>query len=190
MIRKLTEKKKDNSKRNQLFLALFLIGIMIFGTVGYSFMSGGENGEEEIETKVYSGMKFTKYNNYWNLEKDGLSLAFSVFPSSNQTINSQVKNYLVYDSEPLYIYSEDYSSTSEIYNNFNQIAQRIQLACYEKDCGENLPIKDCLSNFIIIKESNITNISQQENCVFIEGKSEELLNLTDEFLFKTFKIKE
>jgi hypothetical protein len=51
------------------------------------------------------------------------------------------------------------------------------------DCEETLPIKTCEDNFIIIKENNFTNIIQEDNCVFIQGPSENLTMVSDEFLF-------
>ena len=68
----------------------------------------------------------------------------------------------------------------------------MQRACPEDvicESGEDLPVKTCSDNFIIIKESNTSSIRQENNCVFIEGQKEELTALADQFLFKTFGIR-
>jgi hypothetical protein len=94
-----------------------------------------------------------------------------------------------YKGKPLYFSSKNSAAYLELYRNLGQIAERFQGACLnETGCEENLPIKDCSNNFIIIRESNISNIFQDENCVFIEGNYENLTSLTDEFLFKAFNI--
>jgi hypothetical protein len=65
------------------------------------------------------------------------------------------------------------------------VIQRFQDACPEKtNCTEDWPTKDCSNNFIIIKKANESKIYQNESCVFIEGREENLTQITDEFLFK------
>jgi len=75
----------------------------------------------------------------------------------------------------------------------------VQSACLDEEadifnltsaCETNSPIKNCADNFIIIRESNETKIMQNENCVFIQGKKENLIKITDEFLFNVFGIRE
>ena len=61
----------------------------------------------------------------------------------------------------------------------------MQGACPENvTCAEDIPTKTCEERFIIIQESNETNIIQNESCVFITGKKEDLVKITDEFLYK------
>ena len=66
-----------------------------------------------------------------------------------------------------------------------QVSLRIQPACLdESECEGGWPVKTCKDNFIIIRNSNYTNIIQEDNCVFINGPEENLTQITDEFLFK------
>ena len=62
----------------------------------------------------------------------------------------------------------------------------MQLACLEgEECAnDELPIKTCEDNFIIIRESDVTEVVQEDNCVFIRGEAEELAKITDAFLLK------
>ena len=97
-----------------------------------------------------------------------------------------------YYNKPLYISSENSEIANEIYKNlfyYNQIVQRIQNACLEGEgCEGNLPIKNCEDNIIIFKESENNEIIQEKNCVFIKGKKEDLVKLSDDFLFKIIGI--
>ena len=71
-----------------------------------------------------------------------------------------------------------------------QIVQRIQPACLDKECDEdeNLAVKNCTDNFIIIKKDDVSKIEQEDNCVFISAPQENLTRITDEFLFKILSI--
>ena len=93
--------------------------------------------------------------------------------------------------EPLYLFSANQEASAEIYNNLYQIVQRMQPACLnEEECDENLPIKTCEDNFIIIEESEEIEIKQENNCVFIRGPQDSLIKITDEFLFKVLGIRQ
>jgi hypothetical protein len=106
------------------------------------------------------------------------------------SVNNIEYNGFEFVGKPLYIDSESEEAELEILINLGNIALRTQKACIEKrGCEENRPTKTCTDNFIIIRESNISNILQQDNCVFIEGASEDLTQLTDQFLFKVLGIR-
>jgi hypothetical protein len=185
-MRKITSKKLEErrNRKIQLVVGGLLILIMILSTVGYSFNSQRDNSEKII----YNGKQFIKENNLWYTEIGNFK--FSFFYNPTEIANRElVLNYLNrYDNLPLYIYSENSDATMEIYRNLfysNRIVQRVQEACLKGEkCGGEIPIKDCTNNFIIIKKSDINEIRQEENCVFILGKDEELVKITDEFLFK------
>lgn len=95
-----------------------------------------------------------------------------------------------YQGRPLYIYSESEEAELEIFINLGNIVLRTQKACVEGvECPGDFPVKDCEDNFIIIVEKNISSIIQQDNCIFIEGKKEDLTGLVDQFLFKILGIR-
>lgn len=187
-MRKIISKESENSKRrrNQIAIGAILIFVMIFSVLGYSLSSDEKNSNTKI---IYNKIEFTKESNLWNAQIGSLQFSFKYNPNETGKINSDNINLLNnYKDKPLYIYSEDIDAESEIYRNLfyqNQIVQRMQDACPEGEkCENNFPVKNCDNNFIIIKESGSTDISQQENCVFISGKKEELAKLSDRFLFK------
>jgi hypothetical protein len=190
-IRKIISKTEEEKKRkiNQLLIGGVLILVMVFSVLGYSL---GRNDESKSEKISYNGFEFVKQNGFWTLNKDSLQFYFSYNPNEVEKINAILNPLSNYLGKPLYIHSESSVAGTEIYKNlfyYNQIAQRMQDACPPGEtCDGNLPVKTCSDNFIILKKSNITSIKQEDNCVFIDGKEEDLLKLVDSFLFKIIGI--
>ena len=191
-MRKIISKYKENKKkrRNGIIIGLVLVGVMLFSVLGYAFRGGGN---DDIKKLNYNGFEFVEQNGFWFTNIENFQFAFKYNPQQIEEIDSEVKYLDNYYNKPLYISSENNEAELEIYRNLfyqNQIVQRMQSACLdEKECDENLPVKTCEDNFIIIKENNISEIIQEENCVFIQGKEENLTKITDEFLFKILGIR-
>ncbi|MFA4952949.1 MAG: hypothetical protein WC584_01895 [Candidatus Pacearchaeota archaeon] len=182
------EEFQKKKKRNQLIVGLILIGVMIFGTLGYAF-EGRENEESKSNKINYNGFEFVNQNDYWTTKIGELEFIFKFNPEQVDKIEGNFNSLNKYSQKPMYIYSENEMASFEIVRNMGSDVQRIQKACFEeKDCGENLPLKTCKDNFIIIKESETKKVEQKENCVFIEGNKEDLIKLSDEFLFKILGI--
>ena len=189
-MRKILTKREQKSKErfNQIIVGLVLVFLLMFSIVGYSLI-GRDSSSQDEEKVIYNGLEFTKVNEFWVLEQEGAEFIFRYNPEEVERIDSQINYINSYLNQPLYIYSENLESTSEIYTNMNKLVQRMQNACLNKeDCEGDLPIKGCDSNFIIIRESDITGITQNQSCVFIEGPKENLVRITDEFLFKILGI--
>jgi hypothetical protein len=49
-------------------------------------------------------------------------------------------------------------------------------------------VKTCQDNFIIIRESNVSSISQDSGCAYISGPSENMTQLADGFLLKVIGV--
>jgi hypothetical protein len=181
------EEATKKQKRNNLILAGFLI-IIMFGSV-FGIIVGSLGNSTEIEKITYNGHEFINSNELWATTIGDYSFAFQYNPEQVEKIPSTVNYLNSYEGRTLYFSSENQNALGEIYKNLNQIVGRFQEACLnETNCNENLPIKNCSNNFIIIKESNLTSITQEENCVFIEGNYENLTAITDEFLFKVLGV--
>jgi len=180
--------KKKREQRNQLIIGGVLIVVMFSSVLGYAFLGRGNEDSNKI---IYNGFEFIGQNGYWTLNVGDFNFAFRNNPNQVEEIDVYVKDLNNYYEKPLYLSSENNEAVSEIYMNLNQIAQRIQSACLENETceDENLPIKNCESNFIIIKESNNSEIIQENNCVFIKGSAENLTQISDEFLFRIMKIR-
>jgi len=184
-MRKILSKKEleKNKKTKQYIVGGILIFIMLFSTIGYAFQG---SGEESSNSKLnYNGFEFINSNGYWELSIGTYNFLFRYNPNQVEKTDAELNYFNSYAGKPLYIYSENSDATYEIYSNLNQIVERMQSACPESEiCNKDIPTKNCENNFIIIRESETNKITQNENCVFIEGKSENLTQLTDEFLFK------
>lgn len=180
-------------KRNGFIVGGILIVIMFFSVLGYSF-SGSGGDVENSEKIIYNGFEFVNSNNFWFLGLGDFTFGFSYNPYEVEFIESSINPLNTYSSKPLYVYSEDSQAELEIYRNLdprvNSIVQRIQPACLNADnCEEDIPLKTCEDNFIVIKEGPIAEIKQEENCVFITGPIENLTQITDEFLFKVLGVR-
>jgi len=177
--------EEKRRKRNQIIVGVVLTVLMILGTVGFALQ--GNSGNEDQSKLTYNGFDFAYTNGLWVIG----NFAFKYNPRQVPDVGVDLKDATYYQGLPLYIYSENEDAEIEIYVNLRQIAERVQPACFEGlECSEDLPVKTCTDNFIIIKESNNSRISQEDNCVYIEGSGEETIKLADQFLFKILKIKE
>ena len=190
-MRKIISKKIEDKKnqKKQLLVGALLILIMALSTIGYSLKNGQKEDTKEL---MYNNIKFTQINNLWNAKIGNYQFYFSYNPTEVEEVNSTLNFLNNYNNAPLYIYSENSDVTMEIYRNlvyYNGIVERMQEACLEgESCAEGVPIKNCTNNFIIIKKSITKEIRQEENCVFISGNDEELVKMSDGFLFKIMGI--
>ena len=183
-MRKITSRRKQEKKqkRNQLIVGVAMILLLSLSIVGY-----GLGGKSIKQNKViYNGQEFVEESGYWFVEIGNLGFSFRYNPNEIEEIDSDLNLLNDYSGKPLYLSSEDIESSSEIYRNLvdqNLIVSRMQLACLEgKECDDELPVKTCEDNFIIIQVAETTNVIQEDNCVFIEGKLEDLAKITDGFL--------
>ena len=170
-------------------VGLVLIGVMIFGTLGYAFESNNNNTGTNTNKINYNGFEFVNQNNFWVTKIGESEFIFKYNPEQVNKTEGKFDTLDKYYQKPLYIYSENDEASLEIIRNINSVVQRIQKACFEeKDCNNILPLKTCEDNLIIIRLGTTSKIEQKNNCVFIEGSKEELTKLSDEFLFKILEI--
>ncbi len=190
-MRKIISKYKESKKkrRNGIIIGLILVGVMLFSILGYAFRGGGN---DDVNKLSYNGFEFVEQNGFWFTNIEDIQFAFKYNPQQVEEIDSELKYLDNYYNKPLYISSENSEAELEIYRNLfyqNKLVQRVQSACLDEGCGENLPVKTCENNFIIIKKNNNSGIIQEENCVFIQGQEENLTQIADEFLFKILGIR-
>jgi hypothetical protein len=190
-MRKIISKKEleKRKKRNSWIVGIVLVFLMILSTLGYAFT--GSESSENGERITYNGINFINQNNFWFAQIENLQFTFSYNPLQVEEQDVILNSLESYYNKPLYIVSEDSSASSEIYNNLNPFVLRMQNACLENEtCEEDFPIKNCEDNLIVIRETNFTKIVQKENCVFIEGPLDEIVETTDEFLFQLLNIRQ
>jgi len=184
MIRKLTSRQDEEKKarRNRIILSLFLVFIMFFSVIEYSFLSNSGNAEianNQTNSITYNGFKFTSQNGYWILNKDGTNFIFRYNPNQVSSLNSTLNKLAAYQGKPLYIKTQSLSSEAEIRTNLAPFVNGIIVTNNEK----------CADNTVIIENKNQSNIYQKENCVYVQGTESELVKLTDEFLFNILEIR-
>ncbi len=184
------EQKDKKKKRNQLIVGLILVVLMFVSVASYAFVGSDKENKQNPNKINYNGFDFYNQNDFWILDNKNLQLIFKYNPEQTKNISVNVNQLSTYYNKPLYLSSEDVEAELEIYRNLQGYSQRIQRACVEgKKCDDNIPIKTCEDNFIIIKKSEIVNILQDNSCVIIEGPAENLTMIADEFLFRLFEIK-
>lgn len=206
-MRRLTSKHQEGNrkKRNQIVVGLILIFVMFSSVLGFAFLNSSKSGAINTNTNDfsggssnvndnnfnsinYNGFEFIEQNGFWILNLNGVNFIFRHNPHQVPRIASEIKLLNNYQEKVLYLFSEDLLAESEIKNNLIAFTNGIENACLENEgCVKNSPIKTCEDNFIIIREGN-QSITQEDNCVFIEGEKEDLTKLVDEFLFKLMKI--
>ncbi len=183
------EEEAKRTRRNQFLVGGAMILIMLASLLGYAFGREQKSSSEKI---TYNGIEFIKESGLWKASIGNYEFSFTYNPKETAKVSSALNSLNSYSGKPLYIYSEDSQAAAEIYRNLfydTQIVERVQDACLSGEkCESNSPVKTCENNFIIIKESNNTEVKQSENCVFIQGNTGNLTKLSDGFLFKLFGI--
>lgn len=190
-MRKITSKyqERKKQKRNTLVVGIILIFVMFASVFGIVVNSFGKDKETDSIIE-YNGYEFLNENDLWYTSIGNFDFVFKYNPDQTKDIETELHYLNNYQNKPLYIYSEDYDSKIEIYRNLDQIVERMQPACFsDEKCEGDYPTKTCFDNFIIIEVGNESEIIQNESCVYIRGAEEELLGLTDEFLFNIIGIK-
>jgi hypothetical protein len=194
-MRRIVSKQKEKSKErfNQIIVGLVLIFLMVLSILGYSL--GNKEPPSQQEKVIYNGIEFVNVNGFWTVKEGNLEFIFQYNPNQVEKIDSSVNPIETYYDKPLYIASESDEALAEIYVNMNALVLRMQKACLNNsnisvECEEGLPIKTCSDNFIVIEESNITGITQENGCVFIKGNKDDLVSISDEFLFKVLGIEQ
>jgi len=154
-----TAKKK---KRNNMIIGLFMLAVLVLGTVGYGF-SGFSDSAQNTED--------SQENQEPNL-RNSLDSVKTIPVTLNKTLNDFI-------GKTLYIASENQEATNEIASTLGIYSQRIQLVCHGS-CEQDLPEKDCSEEIIVFKDSPENKVYQEENCIFIEGD----IKAVDAFLYK------
>ena len=184
-----SEDKKRRQKRNATIMGVLLAGVLFLSVLGYGFGSREDSGDEGVEKVEYKGIIFVNYGSgAWVSETDP-QIVLSNKPTEVPQNLFFINDISWYSGNPLYLSLGENVSSFFIYDNFNLVAQRIQLACFGENCGEDLPIKNCSNNLIII-EIGEEEVLQEEKCVFIRGSEEELSKVVDSFVLETFGIKQ
>lgn len=179
------EERERRERKNRTIIGIILVGIMILSTAGYAFYNIKGEVIEKIE---YKEIEFVlKEDGLWHFEISGQEFSTLNNPKQTEDVfisgNFNLQNYA---GKPLYFsYDSENNGINEIVRNIGRYTGRIQLACID-ECEEDLPMKNCTDNIIIVREENETLIKQEENCIYILGKQNDIIKASDAFVFRLF----
>lgn len=205
-MRKIVSKERESKRkrRNQWTVGIILILLMFFSTLGYAFQlltgqggrtGGGNNLDAPVQIVDYNGFNFESRVGFWTLNKDGANFIFRYNPNEVDKSFEEVNKLEAYSNKVLYINSNNNEAKSELRANLLKFVDGIEEACLvdSKDCNNEIKKINCSENFIKIREVQndaLEGIKQEGNCVFINAKEENIIKMTDEFLFKILGIED
>jgi len=179
--------------RNKRIIGVVLLLIMGFSVVGFAAVFTGNGGNNSGDKKNYNGIEFSQDEyGLWVFSVYGGEFKTQSYPTETEEINFEGElNINELSGRTLYFSSDNNLAISEVIYNIGRFASRYQEACITDDnCENDLPVKTCEDNFIIIKESNQTKAYKSKNCVFIEYKEGEEILASDKYIFKILGIQE
>jgi len=169
--------------KSKIFLSVFITFIMVSSILGY--MIG--NGDSSVK---YQGYKFTQIDNGWvaNINKEQIMISEN--PRNFEEIdmqdlefsylNSMGKIYLALNPED----NLDQGLQLFSLNILSKLKVPIVRACIDdsEECSE-LPLKSCAdansNTFVLIIKRGVKLSSYDNNCLTIQGNSEEVLKYLD-----------
>ena len=168
------------TRRNQIILGLLLVFIMFSSTIAYAFQTvlfSGNPQEEVTESVEYNGYNFNEQNGFWFLDSEKGNFVFRYNPHE-VPVYPLTKKLVDFEDENLVVSSSVTGAETELRINLAPFVEGI-LTSNEINCNQNT---------IVLLEKEQENIYEQENCIFIEGPTEQLIRLTDSFLFEILDI--
>lgn len=189
------EDKANKIKRNQLFMGIFLIVIMVFSSIGFAFVnnSNTQNQQTSIE---HAGIEYINNGDSWFFNHQGSDFITKYNPTELSDISfSNFNTIQNYKNKPLYFIGKSGEHFTELNRNLrDRFVLRIADACLEngdEECDENFPIKNCTDNLIVYKEAidEEEEIYQEDNCFFIISSFANQSRYADALLFDLLGIR-
>ena len=181
------EHKGKKEKRNRIIIGIILVGVMLLSTAGYAFFGGEKSNVEKLD---YKGIKFSLGDDgLWHFLIQEQEFATTNNPKETENISSNINLKINDYSQKVLYFSQDSDNQGlqEIARNIERFTTRMWKACLD-NCSEDLPIKNCSENIIIIRESSESLIKQEENCVYILFNENDAIRASDAFIFKILGI--
>lgn len=197
-----TQEVKDKKKRRlQIIMGVVLIGLMVSSTIGFSLVFrsggnfGGDNGGEgnEVGNRItYNGIEFSQSSGFWQSIINNNIIITRHNPEETEGLIDIEVSINYFSGKPLYYVIDDESASAiqEIVQNLGVFSSRYQESCLEdRECrNENLVIKTCADNVIILSQGNQTKAYKEENCIFLEASSNEAELISDALVFKALGV--
>jgi hypothetical protein len=174
-MRKILSQKEIEKKRKTktLTISVIMLGLLLFGTIGYGFMSGPKNSDDDKDNikNIGGRWEITHNDNVFYLENSPEEV-------KNVSVNIQSKLRSLTGST-VYISSDNEAIFSEIHYVLRRYT-KTQQACYGP-CPDkpDMPEKNCTDNLIVWQDSPENKVYQEDNCIFIEGD----LKAVDAFIY-------
>ena len=174
-------------KKSQLILVIFIVFIMITSAIGFVYVNPKDNNTNSFD---YKGFKFYLTNNAkYQVDVNNKQFIFDYLP--NDLTNIEIPNFNL-QNEKYYLlmnYTEKDSNLDYNLNklgySLNLISKRTNLACInEKECNQELPIKDCGDDAFYIKKNNINKVYLQDKCIIIQGDDIYISKVVDKINLK------
>jgi len=193
---------EKNKKRNQIILGVILVFLMLFSTAGYAIFNrstdsndnglpAGSNPDTIID---YKGLDFKlDSSGYWTFRIGEQEFYTTHTPHETEKINVPFITMADLNQQTIYYNLDnetDEDVVQELYNNLYPYVIRFQEACIEgEECEENLPIKSCSDNLIIIREGlESSTVKIEDKCILINAGVGEVLKTIDAFIFRLLGI--
>jgi hypothetical protein len=189
MKKRIKEKRKGlfATKERKLTIAFgaFFILIMVA-----SVLNSYDKPDEENEYEL-NGIKFFNTENGWIAHKGDNTISILSNPKdlANLTIDI-IPLGMLNNMEKIYVSTNPKDNNMNALYEFQKlpISARKVSACYEdNELCYNMPLKKCADasdkiGVILIKESNITEVSFESNCLTIQGR--DLVKLMDKLIIQ------
>lgn len=170
----------QREERRKRIGGIVIISILMLSTLGFalSMVDFGGNASGTI-----SADEFSFNGQYWVYSIGTQQYYFSHHPDEINFSVQLNKNIADFSGKQLYVDSDIPAGGQEIYNSLGLYASKITEACYGP-CEKDLPEKNCTDSLIVLRESEVESIREEDSCIFINGD----LKTVDAFLYKVLGI--
>ncbi len=194
------EEIEAKDKRNKKIIVIVLGLIMLLSSLSYAFLSfeQDDSGTGTTGEKVsFNGLDFSE-TDYGTWTFSISEYNFETKYNPEETLNISVvltKNLQAYSNLALYFGADNLedietAGNSEIIQNIGGFLLKYQTSCLTINCTENLPIKNCSTdNVIIFQKAEKTAINENEKCIYIKYTSGDELRAADAFIFKILGVR-
>ena len=166
-----------------------MIALMVISTAGFALFDREPSAQQPVKKVVINGFNFQKQDNFWVTTLSGQNHVFFYLPTEIENVSINITtNLQTYIGKPLYIVNGNSAKNQIDFNllNLNYVLRTPNACTSQEECTGDFPIKDCLTdNIIIYKDSNTTEVYQENKCIYIAG---EPVKGTDRFLQRILQI--
>lgn len=160
---------------------IVIILLLLLSTLGFALSFVGFGGNTGI---IEEPQGFSNNGQYWVYTAGSQKYYFSHHPEELNYTFTINKNLLDFGNRQLYIDSEIPGALQEIATNIGPYTAKFSEACYGT-CEKDLPERDCSELFIVTRESEVESITEEDQCIFINGS----IKTVDSFLYKLLGLK-